>query len=66
MVVSVRVPEEVVKRLKQLGKNPSEIVKKALIAASQEERVRRLNRVGRRIKLPPWEELREMIEEGRA
>ena len=66
VVVSIRVPEEVVENLKRAGKKPGEIAKKALIRASIEEEVEKLNEAGKKITLPPWEELKKMIEEGRA
>ncbi len=66
VVVSVRVPEELIRRLKRRGKKPSEIIKRALIMASIEEKIQWLNERGKKITFPSWEELKEMIEEGRA
>lgn len=66
VVISVRVPEDVVKRLKEKGKKPSEIAKKALIMASVEEEIKWLNRRAKQIPFPSWKELKKMIEEGRA
>ena len=66
VVISIRVPEEIVEHLKKSGKKPGEIAKKALIRASIEEEAKKLNEIGKRITLPPWEELKKMVEEGRA
>ena len=54
-----------VKRLRKLGLRPSKIAKEAIVRASLEVELEKLDMIGKKMELSTWKELKRMFEGGR-